>query len=95
MKHFLVCYIDRVDILSLKVIQIQAYHRKTYVDFNINKSYSSQQKSIFVVQSCKKELLRWFFPILKFDNKLDILPKPMKETLAILKSALKLPITSF
>ena len=56
MKHFLVCYVDQVDILSLKIIQIQAYHRKTYVDFNINKCYSSQQKkSIFVIQSCKKD----------------------------------------
>ena len=45
MKHFLVCYIDRVNILSLKIIQIQAYHRKTYVDFvDINKCYSSQQE---------------------------------------------------
>ena len=47
MKHFLVCYKGRYDILSQKIRQIQAYHRKTYCDFNIQRCYSSQQKNHF------------------------------------------------
>ena len=35
MKHFLVCYIGRYDILSRQIRQIQAYHRKTYCDFSV------------------------------------------------------------
>ena len=35
MKYFLVCYIGRYDILSQQIRQIQAYHRKTYCDFNV------------------------------------------------------------
>ena len=57
MKHFLVCYIDRVDILSLKIIRIQAYHRKIYVNFNINKCYSSQQKKRFCNTKLQKRII--------------------------------------
>ena len=35
MKHFLVCYIGRYDILNHQIRQIQAYHRKTYCNFNV------------------------------------------------------------
>ena len=58
MKHFLVCHIDRVDILSLKIIQIQAYHRKTCVDFNINKCYSSQQKKHFCDTKLQERIIK-------------------------------------
>ena len=58
MKHFLVCYIDKVDILSLKIIQIQAYHRRTYVDFNINKYCSSQQKKHFCNTKLQKRIIK-------------------------------------
>ena len=58
MKHLLVCYIYRVDILSLKIIQIQAYHRKTYVDFKINKCYSSKQKKHFCNTKLQKNIMK-------------------------------------
>ena len=36
MKYFLVCYIGLLhNILSQQIRQIQAYHRKTYCDFNV------------------------------------------------------------
>ena len=52
-------------------------------------------KKAFCNTKLQKELLGGSFQFLIFDSKLDILPKPIKETLAILKSALKLPITNF
>ena len=44
MRHFFMCYIGCYDMLSQQIRQIQAYHRKTYCDFNIQRCYSSQQK---------------------------------------------------
>ena len=77
MKHFLVCYIGRHDILSQIIGQIQAYHRKTCCDFNIQRCYSSQQKNHFCHTKLQtmiiKVVLSKFFNI--FDSKLDILPK--------------------
>ena len=44
MKHSFVRYIGCVHIGSQKIRQIQAYHRKTYYDFIIQRCYSPQQK---------------------------------------------------
>ena len=52
MKHFLACYIGRYDILSQQIRQIQAYHRKTYSDFNV--TLHSRKNDIFALQSCKQ-----------------------------------------
>ena len=62
MKHSFVRYVGCVHIASQKIRQIQAYHRKAYCDFTIQRCYSSQQINVFVIQSCKQELLGWFFP---------------------------------
>ena len=86
MEHFLVCYIGHHDILSQKIRQIQAYHRKTYCDFNIQRCYSSQQKNHFChtkLQSMIIEVVLSKFLYL-IANRTSY-PKPIKEALAILK----------
>ena len=90
------CYIGRYDILSQKIRQIQAYHRKTYCDFNIQRCYSSQQKNHFChtkLQTIiiKVVLSKFLYLVANWTS----YPKPIKEALAILKSPLKLLITSF
>ena len=82
MKHFLVCYIGRYDILSQKIKQIQAYHRKTYCDFNIQKCYSSQHKNHFChtkLQTIiiKVVLSKFLYLIANWTS----YPKPIKEAL--------------
>ena len=93
MKHFfLVCYIGRYDILSQQIRQIQAYHRKTYCDFNIT---LQSRKNIFChtkLQTIiiKMVLSKFLYLIANWTS----YPKPIKEALATLKSPLKLLITS-
>ena len=48
---FLVCYIGRFDILIQQIRQIQAYHRKTYCDFNV---ILHSSKRHVVIQSWKQ-----------------------------------------
>ena len=81
--------------LSLQIGQIQAYHKKTYCDFNIQRCYSSQQKNHFChtkLQTIiiKVVLSKFLYLIANWTS----YPKPIKEALAILKSPLKLLITS-
>ena len=92
MKHFLVCYIGCCDILSQQIRQIQAYHRKIYYDFNVT---LHSRKNIF----CHTKLQTIIFKVVlsKFVYLIanwTSYPKPIKEALAILKSPLKLLITS-
>ena len=89
---FLVCYIGRYDILSQQIRQIQAYHRKTYSDFSVT---LHSRKNIFChtkLQTIiiKVVLSKFLYLIANWTS----YPKPIKETLAILKPPLKLLITS-
>ena len=95
MKHFLVCYVGPYDILSQQIREIQAYHRKPYCDFNVQRCYSSQQKNHFShtkLQTIiiKVVLSKCLYLIANWTSN----PKPVKEALAVLKSPLKLLITS-
>ena len=88
MKHFLVCYISRYDILSQQIRQIQAYHGKSYCDFNV--TLHSRKKNIFChtkLQTIiiKVVLSKFLYLIANWTS----YPKPIKEALAILKSLLK------
>ena len=80
MKHFLVFYIDRYE--------VQAYHRKTYC-------YPSQQKKIFLSYKVANKIIKVVFSkfLYLIANWISY-PKPIKEALTILKSLLKLLITS-
>ena len=80
MKHFLVFYIDRYE--------AQAYHRKTYC-------YSSQQKKFFLSYKVANKIIEVVFSkfLYLIANWISY-PKPIKEALTILKSPLKLLITS-
>ena len=91
MKHFLVCYIGGYDILSQQIKKIQAYHRKTCCNFSV--TLHRRKKNIF----CQAKLQTIIIKVVLskfFDSKLDILPKTYQGVLAILKSPLKLLITS-
>ena len=61
MKHSFVRYIGCVHIASQKIRQIQAYHRKR-IAISLYIVVTLHSKNIFVIQSCKQELLGWFFP---------------------------------
>ena len=72
--------------------QIQAYHRETYCDFNVT---LHSRKRFFCHTKMQTIIIKVvLFQVLIFDSKLDTLPKPIKEALTIIKSPLKLLITS-
>ena len=54
MKHSFVRYIGCVYIVSQKISQIQAYHRKTYCNFTIQRCYSLQQKTFLSYKVANK-----------------------------------------
>ena len=91
MKHFLVCYIGRYDISSQQIRQIQAYHRKTYCDFNVtlhrrNRNFCHTKLQTIII----KVVSKFLYLIANWTP----YPKPIKEALTISKSPLKLLITS-
>ena len=89
---FLVSYIGRYDISSQQNRQIQAYHRKTYCDFNVT-LYS--RKRNFCHTKMQTIIIKVvFFQVLIFDSKLDTLPKTYQGGTNYIKSPLKLLITS-
>ena len=85
---FLVYYIGCVDILNQKIRQIQAYHRKTYYDFNTQNHFCHTKLQTRII---KVVLSKFLYLIANWTS----YPNPIKEALAVLKSALKLFITSF
>ena len=91
MKHFLVCYIGRYDILSQQIRKIQAYHGKTYCDFKVTlhsrKKFCHTKLQTIIIKVV-------FFQVLNLIANWTSYPKPIKEALIILKSPLKLLITS-
>ena len=87
MKHSFVRYIRCVHIASQKIKQIQAYHRKTYCGFTIQRCYSSQQKTFLSYKVANKSYKGVFSKFLYLIAKWSSHPKPI--ILAILKSALK------
>ena len=92
MKHFLVCYIGRYDILSRQIRQIQAYHRKKYCDFNVT---LHSRKRNFCRTKLQTIIIKVFFSkFLYLIANWTPYPKPIKEALTVLKSPLKLLITS-
>ena len=88
---FLVRYIGRYDILSQKIRQIQAYHRKTYCDFNVTftagKNICHTKLKTIIINVVFSKFL---YLIANWTS----YPKPIKKALTILKSPLKLLITS-
>ena len=82
------CYIGHDDILSQQIRQIQAYHRKTYCGFNAEKAFFCHTKLQTMI--IKVVLSKFLYLIANWTS----YPKPIKEALAILKSPLKLLITS-
>ena len=81
---------------NLKSRQIQAYHRKRYCDFTIQRCYSSQPKKHFCHTKLQTRVIRvvpstFLYLIANWTSD----PKSIEEILAVLKSALKLLITSF
>ena len=95
MKHSFVRYVGCVHIASQKIRQIQAYHRKKYCDLTTQRC-SSQKKKHFCHTKLQTKVIgvvlyKFLYLIANWSSD----PKPIKEILAILKSALKLLITSF
>ena len=84
--------ISIVDILSRQIRQIQAYHRKTYCDFNVT---LHSRKRHFCHTKLQTIIIEVVFPkfLYLIANWIPY-PTPIKEALTILKSPLKLLITS-
>ena len=91
MKHFLGVLVGRYDILSQQIRQIQPYHRKTYCDFNGTR----HSRKIFFHTKLQTMIIKVVFSkLLYLIANWTSYPKPIKEALTILKSPLKLLITS-
>ena len=91
MKHFLVCYIGRYDILSKQIRQIRAYHRKLivisiYKDVNLH----SKNKTFLSYKVANNNYLGDSFQVLIFDSKLDILPKTYQGGTSCIKISIKI-----
>ena len=88
---FLVCYIGHYDILSQQIRQIQDYDRKTYCDFNVTihsrKKFCHTKLQTIII---KVVFSKFLYLIANWTPH----SKPIKEALIILKSPLKLLITS-
>ena len=90
---FLVCYIGRYDILSQQIRQMQGYYRKTYCDFT--GTLHSRKKKHFCHTKLQTIIIKVAFSkFLYLIANWTSYPKPIKEALTILKSPLKLLITS-
>ena len=92
MKHFLVCYKGRYDISNQQIRQIQAYHRKTYCDFSV--TLHSRKRSFCHTKMQTIIIKVVFSKFLYLIANWTPYPKPIEEALTILKSPLKLLITS-
>ena len=86
------CYIGRYDISSQQIRQIQAYHRKTYCDFNV--TLHSRKRNFCHAKLQTIIIMVVFSKFLCLIADWTPYPKPIKEALTILKSPLKLLITS-
>ena len=84
MKHFLVCYIGRYDISSQQIRQIEAYHRKTYRDFNVTLHSRERNFCHTKMQTIIIEVV--FSKFLYLIANWTPYPKPIKEALTILQS---------
>ena len=93
MKHFFWCYIGRYDILSQQIIQIQDYHRKTYCNFNVT-LHSRKEKHFLSYKVANNHYKVVFSKFLYLIANWTSYSKPIEEALTILKSPLKLLITS-
>ena len=85
----MVCYIGRYDISSQQTRQIQAYHGKSYCDFihSRKKNFCHTKMQTLII---KVVFTKFLYLIANWTP----YPKPIKEALTILKSPLKLLITS-
>ena len=88
MKHFLVCYIGHYDILNQQIRQIQAYHRKTYCDFNV--TLHSRKKHFLLYKVANNNYYGDSFQVLIFDSKLNILPKTYQGGTSYVKISVKI-----
>ena len=85
-------YFNSYDISSRQIRQIQAYHRKTYCDFNVT---LHSRKRHFCHTKLQTIIIEVVFPkFLYLIANWTPYPKPIREALTILKSPLKLLITS-
>ena len=95
MKHSFVRYVGCVHIASQKIRQIQAYHIKT-LQFHYTKMLLFTAKKHFCHTKLQTRVIRVvLFKFLYLIANWSSDPKPIKEILAISKSALKLLMTSF
>ena len=91
-EYFLVCYIGRYDISNQQIRQIQAYRRKTYCAFDVT---LHSRKRNFCHTKMQTIIIKVVFSkFLYLIANWTPYPKPIKEALTILKSPLKLLITS-
>ena len=82
MKLFLVCYIGRYDILSQQIRQIQAYHRKTYCDFNV--TLHSKKTTFFCHTKLQTIIIKVVLSmVLYLIANWTSYPKPIKEASSI------------
>ena len=93
MKHFLVCYIGCYDMPSQQIGQIQAYHRKKLIV--ISMLPFTEEKRNFCHTNLQTIIVKaGFYKFLYLIANWTPYPKPIKGALTILKSPLKLFITS-
>ena len=95
MKHSFVRYIHCVHIANQKVGQIQAYHRKKVLRFHCTTVLLFTAKNICHTRLQTRVIRVVLSRLLYLIGNWSSDPKPMKEILAILKSALKLLNISF
>ena len=80
-------HIGRYDILSQQIRQIQAYHRKTYCDFNVT---LHSRKKHFCHTKLNNNYEGGSFQVLIFDSKLDILAKRYQVGTSYIKISIKI-----
>ena len=87
MKHFFVRYIDCVHIANQKIGQIQAYHRKKVLRFHYTMVLLFTAKNISHTRLQTRVIRVVLSRLLYLIGNWSSDPKPIKEILAILKSA--------